>query len=182
MNLEEPWTSIPAELLPCTTSCSGFTLYGCVLIKTTCLYIRACLLCRGCICITSPVSLGPPHPFSPWVITSLFLYNFYLVIHLRFFLSLTCSSLVPISRLWPKDLTLQLWQPNSAVHHLLFKFSILWPNSVSAVKTNFPKPHLACVTLLLKIKHWLSVASLKYTHACTHNFCGYYKSNSCLMC
>lgn len=33
-----------------------------------------------------------------------------------------------------------------------FKFPLLWPNSLRAVKTNFTKPHLACVTTLLRMK------------------------------
>lgn len=63
--LEKLWASISAKLLPWTSSCSGSTLYGCVLIKMTHLYIHAHLLYCGCICIISLLSLGPTPPSLP---------------------------------------------------------------------------------------------------------------------
>lgn len=54
------------------------------------------------------------------------------------------------------------------MHLLLFKFSLLWLNPLSVGEINFPKPHLARVAPLLRIKRWSQLPLRNKMHMCAH--------------
>lgn len=102
----------------------------------------------------SPLSPGLTPPSLPRLATPLFLYLIFLMIHLQraSWISLVSTWPPSISGLCLKDLTLQLRQPVSDVHILLSSSHSFDLTHSRAVKTNFTKPHLACVTTLLRMK------------------------------
>lgn len=160
---------LPAKLLLRTSSYSGSTLPGRLLSSMARLKLCTHPLCCGCIFITSPLSAGLALPSLPtaghlFVSLSLFPDDS----PPTGFLDLTCLNLAIIPRLWPRDLTQQLRQPISDVHLLLFKFSLLWPNSLWAVEMNFPKPHVACVTPLLRTQRWSRLPLQNKMHMRAH--------------
>lgn len=130
---------------------SGSTLRGDFLIKMTCLHTCAHLLCCGCTFIISSLSRGPTPPSLPMA-------SHILISLLLFpddspstgFLDFTCWNLVTISRQCPKDLCCHC---NSWTQMCVSCFSSSHsfdPTYSPVVKTNFLKPHLACVTSLLR--------------------------------
>lgn len=117
------------------------------------LYICAHPLCCGCVCITALCPQVLPHPLSPASHPIISLSHFPDESPSTGFLDFTCFNLATIYlQAVPQRSYAAVATACFRCAYPPFKFPLLWPNSLRAVKTNFTKPHLACVTTLLQMK------------------------------
>lgn len=135
-----------------TSSLSGSAVCGRFPIEMTCLHTSAHLLCCGCICIISSLSRGPTPPSLPMA-------SHILIFLLLFpddsastgFLDFTCWNLVTISRQCPKGLCCRCNSWTQMCVSCLSRSHSFDPAYSPVVKTHFLKPHLTCVTSLLRL-------------------------------